>query len=90
MSSSTLSADATTPLLQSLGDAADRDAGSELLPKQAPEHAVQKWNDPIINTWRVLATFFSFIVVGANDAYYGVRSDLSPLTPVSKAFGIPR
>ncbi|KAI9889925.1 MAG: hypothetical protein M1814_004648 [Vezdaea aestivalis] len=40
----------------------------------APPHAVDvipQWNHPKINTYRTLATFFSFIVMGANDAVYG-------------------
>jgi hypothetical protein len=36
--------------------------------------AKQKWNDPPINKWRVLATFASFAVVGASDGVYGVSS----------------
>jgi hypothetical protein len=36
--------------------------------------AKQKWNDPPINKWRLLATFASFAVVGASDGVYGVRS----------------
>jgi hypothetical protein len=32
----------------------------------------QKWNDPEINKWRLLATFVSFAVVGASDGVYGV------------------
>ncbi|KAL7652514.1 hypothetical protein ACMYSQ_009791 [Aspergillus niger] len=31
----------------------------------------QKWNDPPTNRWRLLATFISFTVVGANDGVYG-------------------
>jgi hypothetical protein len=36
--------------------------------------AKQKWNDPAINKWRLLATFASFAVVGASDGVYGVSS----------------
>lgn len=36
----------------------------------------QKWNDPPINRWRLLATFISFTVVGANDGVYGVSPPL--------------
>lgn len=36
--------------------------------------ALQKWNEPRINMWRVLATFFSFFVFGMNDGAYGVSS----------------
>lgn len=78
-SSKASSTDATTPLLQSR-DATERDVERVLPSKPVPERAVQKWNEPTINTWRVLATFFSFIVVGANDAYPGVRPD--PFPPV--------
>lgn len=31
----------------------------------------QKWNDPPINKWRVLATFVTFGIVGASDGVYG-------------------
>ncbi|KAH8433074.1 uncharacterized protein LDX57_010711 [Aspergillus melleus] len=31
----------------------------------------QKWNDPHINKWRLLATFISFALVGASDGVYG-------------------
>lgn len=32
---------------------------------------LQRWNYPRINLWRVFGTFWSFIVLGANDAAYG-------------------
>jgi hypothetical protein len=35
--------------------------------------ALEKWNQPQINVYRTFATFFSFLVMGANDAAYGVR-----------------
>lgn len=37
-----------------------------------PDHPQEKWNEPRINAWRVLATYYSFVVVGANDGAYGV------------------
>jgi hypothetical protein len=36
--------------------------------------ALQKWNEPRINMWRVFATYFSFFVFGMNDGAYGVSS----------------
>ncbi|EMC91651.1 hypothetical protein BAUCODRAFT_27926 [Baudoinia panamericana UAMH 10762] len=39
-------------------------------PTTANEH-VEKWNYPRINVYRILATFWSFIIMGANDATYG-------------------
>lgn len=49
--------------------------------------AKQKWNDPSINKWRLLATFVSFAVVGASDGVYGalvpyVREDFNLTTTV--------
>lgn len=34
--------------------------------------ALEKWNEPRINAYRSFATFWSFLVMGANDAAYGV------------------
>ncbi|KAE8320471.1 major facilitator superfamily domain-containing protein [Aspergillus sergii] len=51
-------------------DGRDRDNVSEAgdsYSRQQPE----RWNEPSVNLWRVLATFYSFIVVGANDGAYG-------------------
>lgn len=35
-------------------------------------HALEKWNQPRINIYRSFSTFWSFLVMGANDAAYGV------------------
>jgi hypothetical protein len=34
---------------------------------------LQRWNHPRSNMFRVFATFWSLLVMGANDAAYGVR-----------------
>lgn len=34
-------------------------------------HALQSWNNPKGNIWRVCAAYYAFIVVGLNDAAYG-------------------
>lgn len=34
--------------------------------------ALEKWNSPRINMYRSFSTFWSFLVMGANDAAYGV------------------
>lgn len=34
--------------------------------------ALEKWNSPRINIFRSFSTFWSFLVMGANDAAYGV------------------
>lgn len=34
--------------------------------------ALEKWNHPRINVYRSFATFWSFLVMGSNDAAYGV------------------
>ena len=33
---------------------------------------MERWNNPRINAYRTFATFFSFLVMGSNDAAYGV------------------
>lgn len=46
---------------------------NEILP--SPSVAVEelpRWNSPKINAYRTIATFWSFIIMGANDAAYGV------------------
>lgn len=51
-------------------NSADLSAGALPLPSTASIR-LQKWNSPRINMWRVFATFWSFIILGANDAAYG-------------------
>ncbi|KAE8550930.1 hypothetical protein EYB25_007162 [Talaromyces marneffei] len=34
-------------------------------------HALEKWNEPSVNINRLFATFWSFVIMGANDAAYG-------------------
>lgn len=36
--------------------------------------ALERWNSPPINTYRTFATLWSFLVMGANDAAYGVSA----------------
>ncbi|KAJ5466641.1 hypothetical protein N7539_009370 [Penicillium diatomitis] len=36
--------------------------------------ALEKWNSPRINAYRCFATFFSFLVIGSNDAAYGLET----------------
>jgi hypothetical protein len=47
---------------------------------------LERWNYPRSNLYRIGATFFSFLVLGANDAAYGVSPvpgpELTTLTPV--------
>lgn len=45
-------------------------------PTGAVVHALEKWNAPSRNIPRTLATFWSFLIMGANDAAYGVRSSV--------------
>lgn len=46
--------------------------GPGLPPPSTAVNSLQKWNSPRINMWRVFATFYSFIMLGLNDAAYGV------------------
>ena len=34
----------------------------------------EKWNYPRSNIWKTLATFWSFLIMGANDSAYGVSA----------------
>jgi hypothetical protein len=52
-------------------------AGDDVLPPDGAVTAVQQWNKPRLNMWRVFATFGSFALMGANDAAYGVSPDLA-------------
>ncbi len=40
-------------------------------PLEASEPQLQKWNSPRINIWRCAGTFWSFVILGANDAAIG-------------------
>ncbi|KAF2279498.1 MFS general substrate transporter [Westerdykella ornata] len=40
-------------------------------PTTAVAHKTEKWNTPRVNLWRTLAAFWSFVVMGSNDAAYG-------------------
>jgi hypothetical protein len=43
-------------------------------PTTTPAEKLERWNTPRLNLWRTLAAFWSFVVMGSNDAAYGVRS----------------
>jgi hypothetical protein len=51
----------------------------ENLPSPITQGAEQleRWNHPQLNFWRTLAAFWSFVVMGSNDAAYGVCSSTS-------------
>ena len=59
-----------TPASHRSEDEADR---NETLPSPttAPAEVLQAWNKPRANVYRVCATFWSFVVMGLNDATYG-------------------
>lgn len=40
---------------------------------------VEKWNEPRINIYRTFATFWSFVILGANDAATGVSRFIAPI-----------
>ena len=40
------------------------------------EEELQTWNHPSVNFWRTCAAFWCFIVMGANDAAYGVSTSV--------------
>jgi hypothetical protein len=46
--------------------------GEELPPPGTAANVVQRWNYPRSNTTKIAACFWGFVVMGANDAAYGV------------------
>ena len=38
----------------------------------------QRWNSPRINAWRTLVACYGLLLMGANDAAYGVSSTSAP------------
>ena len=38
---------------------------------EAPAIVLQRWNEPRVNIVRVFSTFYSFMILGANDGAYG-------------------
>ncbi|KAH7114442.1 major facilitator superfamily domain-containing protein [Dendryphion nanum] len=40
-------------------------------PTTAPAEKLERWNQSRTNTWRTFAAFWSFVVMGSNDAAYG-------------------
>lgn len=55
----------------------DRDTESPG-PERVVAHAREKWNEPSVNALRTFATFWSFVIMGANDAAYGVSFSVRP------------
>lgn len=58
--------------LEAPGDHSVTDTFGDDTPDGFP--ALEKWNTPRINIFRSFATWWSFLVMGANDAAYGVSS----------------
>ncbi len=45
----------------------------------------QRWNQPRVNIWRLMAVFLTFFNLGANDASYGVGFALSSFSSSSSS-----
>lgn len=81
-----LETDSTAPLLSSRSESFvdyQTIASNQSLPAgddlRSTDFQPEKWNEPRTNVWRILATFYSFIIVGANDGAYGVRHESTTL-----------
>lgn len=57
---------------RTLGTADVENVREPASPPSTAVNALQKWNYPRSNMWRVFACFWSFLVVGMNDGSYGV------------------
>lgn len=58
------------------GDCVTHDAEEASKAPGSAVDALHRWNSPPINKYRVLATFWSFLVLGMNDGSYGVSRNL--------------
>lgn len=58
----------------------DAHSSAELPSPTTATHALESWNNPSGNSYRVFACFYAFIVVGLNDAAYG------PLIPLLERY----
>jgi len=55
------------------------DSTKEQIQSPEPQPSdLEQWNKPRINTYRYLAAIYSFIVMGMNDAAYGVSLKAPP------------
>jgi len=62
-----------TPTTDQAHPSADGIDPPEFLPQPSTTvRVIERWNHPKINIQRTLATFFAFVIMGANDAAYGV------------------
>lgn len=79
-------ASTSMPMMNREGQEPDLELPSSGLQRDEQEavivaHALEKWNDPAVNVYRLFATFWSFVIMGANDAAYGVSTASSPELP---------
>lgn len=71
--------------------AAEELQAEENSPPPAAVYAMERWNQPRSNVYRTLATFWTFVVMGANDAVYGVSTDTyysSRCDPLTRLAGV--
>jgi hypothetical protein len=65
---------------RTLGDKTSADIDPvEFLPQPSTTvSVVERWNHPKVNIYRTFATLFAFMIMGANDAAYGVSICIFP------------
>ncbi|KAF2689235.1 MFS general substrate transporter [Lentithecium fluviatile CBS 122367] len=52
--------------------AKENDDPVEFLPQPSTTvNVIEQWSNPRVNIWRTSATFYAFVIMGANDAAYG-------------------
>jgi hypothetical protein len=49
---------------------------NNVVPPDTAVDALQRWNYPRLNLYKVMATFWSFFIFGMNDGAYGVSQSL--------------
>lgn len=85
----TTSTDPSKQIVSKQNNSPDQETSLELGEQNQPQgratEILQQWNKPQINVWRYLACLLGFVIMGANDAAYGVTyvqtcHQRSPLT----------
>ncbi len=56
----------------------NQDIRRDLPPPSTAVDVLPRWNSPRSNMWRVMATFYAFLVFGFNDGAYGVMTPHMP------------
>ena len=64
------------------GNIVIKDANEDLQTPALPAERQERWNYPRINMARTFVAFYGFVIMGLNDAAYGVRMPTFSVMPI--------